>query len=207
MPVASQLCCLSFFTIHHLFSVLQVTQHQSLFATSVSFQAYHSCHFHLVGKTEPLSPSNLRNGLWIVETGLDVERHDEGTGWWFKLGNVGWCLKAVGASEYWGVIRGCQQAWSGVTACRTLLGPHQQNAYCQGTHWHRGGILVCLLLFSTNFLAQWSRSNSSDRENRNALCHSITSNGLLVSCHFKEVTGKVNLTLNAPVAVIPFQMC
>lgn len=35
-----------------------------------------------------------------------------------------------------------------------------------------------------------------------ALCHSIKQNVLQVSRHVKDVTGKVNLTLNAPAAVI-----
>lgn len=53
-----------------------------------------------------------------------------------------------------------------------------------------------LLLLSTNFLAQWSWSNPSGTAHSDALCHSITQNVLLVSRHVREVTGKINLTLN-----------
>ena len=95
----------------------------------------------------------------------------------------------------------------GVTPRQALLGPRQRNACCQAAHWNRGGLLERLLLLSTNFLARWSRSNLSGPAHTDALCHSIKQNVLLVSRHIKEVTGKVNLTLNAPAAVIPSQMC
>ncbi len=103
----------------------------------------------------------------------------------------------------WGFVRGgggvggCQQAWTGVTPRQALLGPHQQNAGCQATHWNRGELLVSLLPLSTNFLARWSWSNPSGPAHSDALCHSIKQNVLLVSRHVKEVTGKVNLTLNS----------
>lgn len=104
---------------------------------------------------------------------------------------VGACEGGVGG------VRGCQQAWTGVTPRQPLLGHHQQNAGCQATHWNRGGLLVSLLPLSTNLLARWSRSNPSGRAHSDALCHSIKQNVLLVSRHVKEVTGKVNLTLNS----------
>lgn len=111
-----------------------------------------------------------------------------------------WCLKqGAGGGGMWGGggIGGCQQAWTGVTPRQALLGPHQQNAGCQATYWNRGGLPVSLLPLSTNFLARWSRSNPSGPAHSNALCHSIKQNVLLVSRHVKEVTGKVNLTLNS----------
>lgn len=130
-----------------------------------------------------------------------------GPPWWRGrlMAQAGWRRQGVVKG---GVgVGGCQQAWTGVTPRQALLGPHQQNAGCQATHWNRGGLLVCLLLLSTNFLARWSRSNLSGPAHTDALCHSIKQNVLLVSRHVKEVTGKVNLTLSAPVAVIPSQMC
>lgn len=105
-----------------------------------------------------------------------------------------------------GGVGGCQQAWTRVTPRLALLDPHQRNADCQGTHWNRGGFLVRRLLLTTNFLARWSWSNPSGQPRSDALCHSIKQNVLLLSCHVKKVTVKVNLTLNAPVAVIPSQM-
>lgn len=125
------------------------------------------------------------------------ETYMYGPPWWRgrPLAQAGWWRRGEGG------IGGFQQAWTGVTPCQTLLGPHQQNASCQATHWNRGGLLVSLLPLSTNFLARWSWSNQSGTGNSDALCHSIKQNVLLVSRHVKEVTGKVNLTLNAPVAV------
>lgn len=96
-----------------------------------------------------------------------------------------------------GGVGGCQQALTGVTPCQALLGPHQQNAGCQAMHWNGGGLLVSPLPLSTNFLARWSRSNPSGPAHSDALCHSIKQNVLLVSRHVKEMTGKVNLTLNS----------
>lgn len=126
----------------------------------------------------------------------DVERRtglcDEGgrlmdqAGWW-----------GGGAAGERSGVGGCQQAWTGVTPCQALLGPRQQNAGCQATHWNRGGLLGSLLPLCTNLLARWSRSNPSGPAYSDALCHSIKQNVFLVSRHVKEVTGKVNLTLNS----------
>lgn len=122
------------------------------------------------------------------DTGASVMK---GAAWWLKQG--------AGGGGMWGGggIGGCQQAWTGVTPRQALLGPHQQNSGCQATYWNRGGLLVSLLPLSTNFLARWSRSNPSGPAHSDALCHSIKQNVLLVSRHVKEVTGKVNLTLNS----------
>lgn len=127
-----------------------------------------------------------------------------GSPWWRDrlMVQAGWWRFA----RRGGSIGGCQRAWTRVTPRLALLGPHQQNADCQGTQWNRGGFLECLLLLTTNFLAQWSWSNPSGPAHGDALCHSIKQNVLLLSRHVKGVTGKVNLTLNAPVAVIPSQM-
>lgn len=114
-----------------------------------------------------------------------------GAGRWLKQGGCGGGLWGGG----WR-FGGCQQACTGVTPCQALLGPHQQNVGCQAAHWNRGGLLVSLLLLSTNFLARWSGSNPSGPAHSDALCHSITQNVLLVSRHVREVTGKINLTLN-----------
>lgn len=129
-----------------------------------------------------------------------------GPPWWRGrlTAQAGWWRQGVVRR---GGVGGCQQAWTGVTPRQALLGPHQQNACCQVAHWNGGGLPVRLLPLSSNFLARWSRSNLSGPAHTDALCHSIKQNVLLVSRHIKEVTGKVNLTLNAPAAVIPSQMC
>lgn len=53
------------------------------------------------------------------------------------------------------------------------------------------------LPLSTKFPPRWSRSNPSGPALNDALCHSIKHNVLLVLRHVKEVTGKINLTLNS----------
>lgn len=135
-----------------------------------------------------------------TEAGSDVERHtglcDEGGAADGSSRRVVVAGVMEGASGEAGVA-GCQQACTGVTPCQALLGPHQWNAGCQATHWNRGGLLVSLLPLSTNFPARWSRSNPSGPALNDALCHSIKHSVLLVLRHVKEVTGKINLTLNS----------
>ena len=144
-------------------------------------------------------PSMIKVKLWP-----NAYAETYGPPWW-----RGRLMALAGRWEQWAVggAGGCQQAWTRVSLRQALLGPHQLNAGCQATHWNGGGFPVCLLPLSTNFLAGWSRSNLSGPAHTDALCHSIKQNVLLVSRHVKEVTGKVNLTLNAPVAIIPPQMC
>lgn len=126
---------------------------------------------------------------------LNVERRmgllDEGAAWWLKQCGGG---GGVGRGRWhWRLSAGIGQGHS----MPDLIRSPSVKCWLSGSHWNRGGLLVSLLPLSTNFLAQWSRSNPSGPAHSDALCHSIKLNVLLVSRHVKEVTGKVNLTLNS----------